>query len=237
LIAIPAIDLRDGACVQLARGSYDQEVIRIPDAVGVELAWRNYGFHHLHVIDLDAITGAGSNADVISAILSRTEAEVQVGGGVKDREAIQQLLNEGAQRVIIGGRALEDPEWLTEMSGLFPGSIVVATDVRDRKVLARGWARARPILLLDLVDELNRLPLAGLIVFSSQSEDVTGGAHLSLLEDAVEAADFPVMTSGPFTTMNDLRAVSDRGVSAAIIGMALYTGELDPRLVAEEFAE
>jgi phosphoribosylformimino-5-aminoimidazole carboxamide ribotide isomerase len=237
LIAIPAIDLRDGACVQLARGSYDQEVIRIPDAVGVELAWRNYGFHHLHVIDLDAITGAGSNADVISAILSRTEAEVQVGGGVKDREAIQQLLNEGAQRVIIGGRALEDPEWLTEMGGLFPGSIVVATDVRDRKVLAQGWARARPILLLDLVDELNRLPLAGLIVFSSQSEDVTGGAHLSLLEDAVEAADFPIMTSGPFSTMNDLRAVADRGVSAAIIGMALYTGELDPRLVAEEFAD
>ncbi len=237
MIAIPAIDLRDGACVQLARGSYDQEVIRIPDAVGVELAWRNYGFHHLHVIDLDAITGAGSNADVISAILSRTEAEVQVGGGVKDREAIQQLLAEGAQRVIIGGRALEDPEWLTEMSGLFPGSIVVATDVRDRKVLAQGWARARPILLLDLVDELNRLPLAGLIVFSSQSEDVTGGAHLSLLEDAVEAADFPVMTSGPFATMNDLRAVADRGVSAAIVGMALYTGELDARLVAEEFAE
>jgi len=231
------MDLRDGACVQLVHGSYDEEVIRIPDVIGVEMAWRNYGFHHLHVIDLDAITGAGSNSDVISAILSCTEAEVQVGGGVKDRESVQQLLSEGAQRVIIGGRALEDPEWLTEMSGLFPGSIVVATDVRDRKVLARGWARARPILLLDLVDELNRLPLGGLIVFSSQSEDVTGAAHLSLLEDVVEAADFPVMTSGPFTTMNDLRAVSDRGVSAAIIGMALYTGELDPRMVAEEFSE
>jgi phosphoribosylformimino-5-aminoimidazole carboxamide ribotide isomerase len=237
MIAIPAMDLRDGACVQLAAGSYDQEVIRIPDVIGVELAWRNYGFHHLHVIDLDAITGAGSNADVVSAILSRTEAEVQVGGGVKDRESIQHLLNEGAQRVIIGGRALEDPEWLAEMSGLFPGSIVVAADVRDRKVLAQGWARARPMLLLDLIDELNRLPLAGVVVFSPQSEDVTGGAHLSLLEDAVEAADFPVMASGPFTTMNDLRAVSDRAVSAAIIGMALYTGELDPRLVAEEFAE
>jgi len=231
------MDLRDGACVQLAAGSYDQEVIRIPDVIGVELAWRSYGFHHLHVIDLDAITGAGSNADVVSAILSRTEAEVQVGGGVKDRESIQHLLNEGAQRVIIGGRALEDPEWLAEMSGLFPGSIVVAADVRDRKVLAQGWARARPMLLLDLIDELNLLPLAGLIVFSPQSEDVTGGAHLSLLEDAVEAAAFPVMASGPFTTMNDLRAVSDRAVSAAIIGMALYTGELDPRLVAEEFGE
>lgn len=237
MIAIPTMDLRDGACVQLAAGSYDQEVIRIPDVIGVEQAWSQYGFHHLHIIDLDAITGGGSNADVVSAILSRTEAEVQVGGGVRDRESIQHLLNEGAQRVIIGGRALEDPDWLAEMSGLFPGSIVVAADVRDRKVLAQGWARARPMLLLDLIDELNRLPLAGIIAFSSQSEDVTGGAHLSLLEDAVEAADVPVMTSGPFTTMNDLRAVADRGVSAAIIGMALYTGELEPRLVAEEFSE
>ncbi len=231
------MDLRGGACVQLAAGSYDQEVIRIPDVIGVELAWRQYGFHYLHVIDLDAISGAGSNADLVSAILSRTEAEVQVGGGIKDRESIQHLLDEGAQRVIIGGRALEDPDWLREMSGLFPGSIVVATDVRERKVLAQGWARARPMLLLDLIDELNRLQLAGLIVFSSHAEDVTTGAHLSLLEDAVEAADFPVMVSAAFATMNDLRAVADRGISAAIIGMALYTGELDPRMVADEFAE
>lgn len=237
MIAIPAIDLRDGACVQLAAGSYDEEVIRIPDVMGVELAWRQYGFHHLHVIDLDAITGRGSNAEVVRTILSRTESEVQVGGGVKDRESIQQLLSDGAQRVIIGNRALEDPDWLTEMAGLFPGSIVVAADVRDRKVLAQGWARARPMLVLDLIDELNRLPLSGLIVTAPHFEDVTDGAHLSLLEDAVDAADFPILAAGPFATINDLRAVGDRGVSAAIVGVALYTGGLDPRIVAEEFAE
>jgi phosphoribosylformimino-5-aminoimidazole carboxamide ribotide isomerase len=237
LIAIPAVDLRDGACVQLAHGSYDEEVIRIPDVLGVEMAWRQYGFHHLHVIDLDAVTGRGSNAELIRTILSRTEAEVQAGGGVKDRESIQQLLGDGAQRVIIGNRALEDPEWLTEMTGLFPGSIVVAADVRDRKVLAQGWARARPMLVLDLIDELNRLPLAGLIVYAPHFEDISGGAHLSLLEDTVDAADFPIMAAGPFATINDLRAVADRGVSAAVIGVALYTGGVDPRIVAEEFAE
>ena len=237
MIAIPAVDLRDGACVQLAPGSYDEEVIRIPDVMGVEMAWRQYGFHHLHVIDLDAITGRGSNAEVIRTILSRTEAEVQAGGGVKDRESIQQLLADGAQRVIIGSRALEDPEWLTEMSGLFPGSIVVAADVRDRKVLAQGWARARPMLVLDLIDELNRLHLAGLILYAPHFEDISGGAHLSLLEDAVDGADFPVMAAGPFATINDLRAVADRGVSAAVVGVALYTGGVDPRIVAEEFAE
>lgn len=237
MIAIPALDLRDGACVQLAAGSYDREVIRIPDVIGVELAWRQYGFHHLHVIDLDAISGRGTNAELIRTILSRTEAEMQVGGGVKTREVIQELLNEGAEWVVIGSRALEDPDWLAEMSGLFPGSIIVAADVRDRKVLAQGWARARPMLVLDLIDELNRLPLAGLIVTASPDEDVAGGSHLSLMEDAAESADFPVLAAGPFSSINDLRAIADRGVSAAIIGAALYAGGMDPQIVAEEFAE
>ena len=237
MIAIPALDLRDGACVQLAAGSYDREVIRIPDVIGVELAWRQYGFHHLHVIDLDAISGRGTNAELIRTILSRTEAEMQVGGGVKTREVIQELLNEGAERVVIGSRALEDPDWLAEMSGLFPGSIIVAADVCDRKVLAQGWARARPMLVLDLIDELNRLPLAGLIVTASPDEDVAGGSHLSLMEDAAESADFPVLAAGLFSSINDLRAIADRGVSAAIIGAALYAGGMDPQIVAEEFAE
>ena len=237
MIAIPSLDLRDGVCVQLAAGSYDEEVIRIPDAVGVQLAWQRYGFHHLHITDLDAMTGRGSNGDLIHIILSQTESEVQIGGGIRTRESIQELLNEGARRVVIGHRALEEPDWLAEMSALFPGSIVVAVDVRDRKVLAQGWARARPILVLDLIDELNRLPLAGLLIYASPSEDMSGGAHLSLLEDAVDAADYPLLAAGNFTGLADLRAIADRGVSAAIIGVALYTGVVDPRIVAEEFAE
>lgn len=237
MIAIPSLDLRDGACVQLAVGSYDQEVIRIPDVIGVEMAWRQYGFRHLHIIDLDGITGRGSNAELIRTILSRTEAETQVGGGVKSREAIQHLLSDGAQRVVIGSRALEEPEWLAEMSALFPGSIIVAADVRDRKVLAQGWTRARPMLVLDLLDELNPLPLAGLIVTVSQYEDIESGSHLSLIEDVAEAADFPVLAAGPVASINDLRAIADRGAAATIIGMALYAGSMDPRIVAEEFAE
>jgi phosphoribosylformimino-5-aminoimidazole carboxamide ribotide isomerase len=222
--------------VQLAAGSYDQEVIRIPDVIGVELAWRQYGFRHLHIIDLDAITGRGSNIELIQTILDRTESETQVGGGVKTREVIQQLLRDGAERVVIGRRGLEDPDWLADMSALFPGSIIVAADVRDRQVLAQGWARARPMLVLDLIDEINRLPLAGLILTVSQYKDLAG-AQLALMEDAAEAAYFPVMAAGPFASINDLRAMSDRGVAAAIIGMALYTGAMDPRIVAEEFAD
>jgi len=237
MIAIPALDLRGGACVQLAPGSYDEEVIRIPDPVGVAIAWRQYGFRHLHVVDLDGVAGRGNNTAAIQAILGATDVEVQVGGGIRSQELIQRTLNDGAQRVVIGTRALEDPDWLAEMSDLFPGCIVVAADVRDRKVLSHGWTRTQPKLVLDLVQDLNGLPLAGVLVTAVHREEAMRGTDLPLMEDVAEAADFPVFASGGLGSVSDLRALADRGVAAAIIGMALYSGAMDPWVVAEEFAE
>jgi phosphoribosylformimino-5-aminoimidazole carboxamide ribotide isomerase len=237
MIAIPALDLRGGACVQLAAGSYDQEVIRIPDPVGVAIAWRQYGFRHLHVVDLDGVSGRGNNSAEIQAILGATDAEIQVGGGIRSADLIQRALNDGAQRVIIGTRALEDPDWLAEMAGVFPGFIVVAADVRDRKVLSHGWTRTQPMLVLDLVEDLNGLPLAGVLVTAVHREEAMRGTDLPLMEDVADAADFPVYASGGLGTIGDLRALADRGVAAAVIGMALYTGAMDPWAVAEEFSE
>jgi phosphoribosylformimino-5-aminoimidazole carboxamide ribotide isomerase len=237
MIAIPALDLRGGACVQLAAGSYDEEVIRIPDPVGVAIAWRQYGFRHLHIVDLDGVAGRGNNTTEIQAILDATDVEVQVGGGIRSRELIQRTLEDGAQRVIIGTRALEDPDRLAEMSVLFPGSIVVAADVRDRKVLSHGWTRTHPKLVLDLVEDLNGLPLAGILVTAVHREEAMRGTDLPLMEDVADAADVPVFASGGLGTINDLRALADRGVAAAVVGMALYSGAMDPWAVAEEFAE
>ena len=237
MIAIPALDLRGGACVQLAAGSYDQELIRIPDPVGVAIAWRQYGFRHLHVVDLDGVAGRGNNNKEIHAILGATDSEVQVGGGIRNRDSIQRSLDDGAQRVIIGTRALEDPDWLVEMSAEFPGFIVVAADVRDRKILSHGWTRTLPKLVLDLVQDLNGLPLAGVLVTAVHREEAMRGTDLPLMEDVADIAEFPVFASGGLGSLNDLRALADRGVTAAIIGMPLYSGMMDPWVVAEEFAE
>ena len=237
MIAIPALDLRGGACVQLAAGSYDQEVIRIPDPVGVAVAWRQYGFRHLHIVDLDGVSGSGNNANEIQAILGATDAEVQVGGGVRSREAIEQSLANGAYRVVIGTRALEDPDWLVEMSELFPGQIIVAADVRDRKILSHGWTRTQPKLVLDLVSELSGLALAGVLVTAVHREEAMRGTDLPLMEDVVEAADFPVFAGGGLGSLNHLRSLADCGVTAAVIGIALYSGAIDPWVAAEEFAD
>jgi phosphoribosylformimino-5-aminoimidazole carboxamide ribotide isomerase len=237
MIAIPALDLRGGACVQLAGGSYDQELIRIPDPVGVALAWRQYGFQHLHIVDLDGVSGRGNNAAEIQAVLGATDVGVQVGGGIKSRSQIQQLLNDGAQRVVIGTHAIEDLDWLADMASLFPGSIVVAADVRGRQILSHGWTRTHPRLVLDLIEDLNGLPLAGILVTAVHREEAAAGTDLPLMEDVADTAEYPVFASGGLGTLNDLRALADRGVSAAIVGMALYSGSMDPWTVAEEFAE
>jgi phosphoribosylformimino-5-aminoimidazole carboxamide ribotide isomerase len=237
VIAIPALDLRGGACVQLAAGSYDEEVIRIPDPVGVAIAWRQYGFRHLHLVDLDAVAGRGNNAVEIQAILAAIDVEVQVGGGIKTRDSIHQFLADGAQRVVIGTQALEDPDWLVEMSTDFPSCIIVAADVRDRKVLSHGWTRIQPKLVLDLIDELNGLPLAGVLVTAVHREEAMRGTDLPLMEDVADAAEFPVFASGGLGSIGDLRALADRGVAAAIIGMGLYSGAMDPWAVADEFSE
>jgi phosphoribosylformimino-5-aminoimidazole carboxamide ribotide isomerase len=237
VIAIPAVDLRDGACVQLAAGSYDRELIRIPDSVGVAMAWQQYGFQSIHVIDLDAVSGRGSNAPQVQAILRTTDAEVQIGGGIRSADTIQQLLNDGATRVVIGTHAFEDPDWLAEMSSLYPERVLVAADVRERKILSHGWTRVHPKLALDLVEELNGLPLAGVLITAVHRGGTMTGPDLSLMEDVAEIAEFPVYASGGVASLNDLRSLEDRGVAGAIIGFALYSGAMDPRAVASEFSE
>ena len=237
MIAIPAVDLRGGACVQLVGGSYEQERVRLDDPLGVARSWAAFGFHRLHVVDLDAATGRGSNEDIVRDLLGERTFETQVGGGIRSGETIERLLSEGARQVVVGTRALEEPEWLAEMASLFPSELIVAADVRDRRIVTRGWARTLPRNVLDAVEELNELPLGGLLVTAVHREGRMGGTDLPLMEDVAELSTSPVYASGGVTTMNDLRALADRGIAGAVIGMALYTGALDPRLVAEEFAE
>jgi phosphoribosylformimino-5-aminoimidazole carboxamide ribotide isomerase len=235
MIAIPAVDLREGACVQLVGGEYDAEAVRLDDPVAVAREWARLGFRQLHVVDLDAATGRGSNAAVVEEILRDGRMLVQVGGGVRTEERVEELLDLGAARVVVGTRALEEPDWLEEVARRFPGALVVAADVRGRQVVTHGWTRTLPGDVLDTVAALNELPLAGLMVTAVHREGQMQGPDYFLLEDVVEAARLPVLASGGIAGVHDLRELAERGAAAAIIGMALYTGALNPRLVAEEF--
>lgn len=237
MMAIPAVDLREGACVQLVGGEYTQERVRLDDPVAIAREWTRYGFRRLHVVDLDAATGRGSNRDLVNELLAETPADIQVGGGVRNGTRVEELLSAGARAVVVGTRALEDADWLARIASTYPNEILVAADVRDRRIVTHGWARTLPRNIMDVTEELSALPLAGLLVTAVHREGRMEGTDLFLMEDVVEAVSFPVFASGGVGSMADLRALDDRGVAAAIIGMALYTGAIDPRQAAEEFYE
>lgn len=237
MLVIPAIDLRDGRCVQLVGGDYAKEAIRLDDPLEVARRWVAAGFKRLHVVDLDAATGRGGNRELVRELIQLPGVPVQVGGGVRDEDAVDGLLEDGASWVVVGTRGVEDPRWLEEQAHRVPGRLVLAADVRDRKVVTRGWARETNRDVLGLIDELRDVPLGGLLVTAVHREGKLQGTDLALMADVADVSPWPVIASGGVASVADLQALDDRGISAAVLGMALYTETLDPRLVAEEFAE
>lgn len=235
MIAIPAVDLRDGACVQLVGGEYANEKVRLPDAVSVARDWTNQGFTRLHIVDLDAATGRGNNNKVVREILRESDVPVQVGGGIRDEDQIERLLDEGAAYVVVGTRAVEDESWLAEMAHRFPNQLIVAADVRERRIVTRGWTKTLNRNVVHFVEELAELPLAGILVTAVHKEGLLQGTDLPLMEDVADASAWPVIASGGVSSFDDLRALEHRGLAAAVLGMALYTGAIEPRRIIEEF--
>lgn len=236
MIAVPAVDLREGACVQLVGGAYDHERVRLDDPVGVARSWREQGFGRLHVVDLDAATGRGSNAAIVEQIAKLDGLDVQVGGGVRSAERVAELLAAGARRVVVGTRALEDPAWLEQVAGAHPGKVVVAADVRGRHIVTRGWQKTLPLDVAEVVKRLNDLPLAAVMITAVHREGQMAGTDLQLMTELATSSKHPVQASGGIATLEDLRALERAHISAAILGMALYTAALDGRAVAREFS-
>jgi phosphoribosylformimino-5-aminoimidazole carboxamide ribotide isomerase len=239
VIVIPAIDLREGACVQLVGGSYADERVRLLEPARVAEAWRDLGFTWLHVVDLDAATGRtgdeDANAEPMREILEVEGLSVQAGGGIRSTDDIVRLHELGAERIVIGTRALEEPDWIRERVGQFPDILVVAADVIDRDVVSRGWTRHLGIDVLEMVKMLTDLPLAAIMVTAVHKEGRLEGTDMSLMEDVVRESTLPILASGGITTVDELRALSAAGVAAAILGMSLYTSAIDAAAVAAEF--
>ena len=236
MIAIPAIDIRDGACVQLVGGAYDEERIRITDPVAAARRWRELGFAWLHVVDLDAATGRGDNGDAVADILADVaDVSTQVGGGVRSHRRVRELLDAGVARIVTGTRALEDLPWLRELASKHPGRIVVAVDVRDSRPVVRGWSTMMQRDVDEVLASLHDLPLAALLVTAVHVEGQLGGPDVPLVRRVVNAAAHPVIAAGGVTTLDDLRALEDAGAWGAVVGMALYTGDMDAASCAAEF--
>ncbi len=252
---IPAIDLRDGACVQLVGGSYADERVRIANPLAVAENWAELGFGRIHLVDLDAATGRGSNREIVKAILAMSAVksqspeaagvrggdgsgpslEMQCGGGVRNLPTIAELLAAGASEVVLGTRAIEDRLWLDDVVLRYPDRIIVAADTRQRQLVTRGWSETNRLTVIEFIDDLSSLRLAGILVTAVDREGRMEGPDLALMEEIALRSKLPLQASGGVRSVDDLRALADVGVSATIIGMALYTGMLDPQTIIEEF--
>jgi phosphoribosylformimino-5-aminoimidazole carboxamide ribotide isomerase len=236
LIAYAAIDLRGGRVVQLVGGRVEREALSLPDPVAIARQWETAGFAALHVVDLDAALGSGSNRQHVEAIIRAVRVPVQVGGGLRDDESVAELLDAGAARVIVGTRAIEDADWRRRMAEKHRERIVVAADVRDGVVVTRGWQQATSHESDALVAALDNEPLAAVLVTDVSREGQMLGANAELFEQLVHATSLPLIAAGGIRDIADLRRLAGCGVAGAVLGMSLYRGAIDPADIATEFA-
>jgi len=236
MIAYAAIDLRCGRVVQLVGGRPEAERISLPDPGAVARQWVEAGFAALHVVDLDAALGAGDNAAAIAAILAAAgDLPVQVGGGVRTTEHAETLLANGAMRVVVGTRAVEDPAWLEQLAARFPDRIVVAADVRGDDVVVRGWTVATEHSAAEFLAGLASIPLAAALVTDVAREGRMCGVDVARFAALARATTHPLIASGGIAAAADLDALAGAGAAGAVLGMALYTGALDARAIAEVY--
>lgn len=235
MIAIPAVDLRGGRCVQLVGGSPDEERVSLPDPVAVARRWHEAGFEMLHVVDLDAALGSGDNRGLALEVADATAAEVQLGGGVRSDEVADAILAGGVARIIVGTRAVEDPKWLARLAARHPRRVMVAADVRDGVVLRRGWTEGSELEVTAFVAGLADVPLAGVLCTDVGREGRMEGIDRPGTAEVVDASPHPVYISGGVTTVDDLESLERAGAAGAVLGMALYTGTLDAGEVARRW--
>lgn len=237
MIIYPAVDLRGGRVVQLVGGRPEDERVSLPDPVAVARRWVADGFRALHVVDLDAALGTGSNRDAVRAIIESVDVPVQIGGGVRDDETADALLEAGAARVVVGTRAVEDHAWLEALAERWWGRVVVAADIRDGLVVTRGWTEGTGLEAATLLERLDPLPLGGILVTDVSREGQMQGADADRFATLAAATRHPLLASGGIRDIDDLHELARRDVAGAVLGMALYTGALDPRAITLEFGQ
>ncbi len=232
----PAIDIRHGKVVQLIGGDPDKVAV-IQEQKPAEQArhWRKMGATTVHVVDLDAALGSERQWQHIGAI--RNEGvKVQFGGGVRSMLDVQKLLDLGASHVIIGTQGIKEPRWLAEVTGLFPGRIILAIDARGRDVQIKGWTESAGKDVVDIVQSVKDIGLAGLLYTNVSKEGLMEGIDADIVKDIREAApDTPLTVSGGIANMEDLATLDGLGVAGVVLGMSIYKGNIDLQDAVERF--
>lgn len=228
MIIYPAVDIQDGKCVRLFQGQFGDVTVYSEDPVEMALKWERAGARYLHVIDLDgARAGEPQNVAIISRMAVQAGIPIQMGGGIRSIEKIEIILNKGIQRVILGTSAVNDPNLVKAALGAFENGIVVGIDARNGMVAVEGWARTSDFTAVGFARKMQDLG-AKTIIYTDISRDGTlSGPNLKAMEDMRKAVGIEIIAAGGVSSIDDIRRLKETGVSGAIIGKALYTGDID----------
>jgi len=223
MLILPAIDIRNGRCVRLQQGDYNQETVYADNPVEMAKHWEGRGAEFLHIVDLDgAKDKMPTNFDLICEIADSITIPLEVGGGIRHRDTIQRYLQSGVNRLVIGTLAQKEPEWFREICQEFPYKLVLGIDGRNGFAATEGWLETSPARAVDLAKQYVDLPLSALVYTDIAKDGMLEGPNMDEMEAMRQTVPFPLIVSGGIATLDDLRCLAQNGFHACIIGKALY---------------
>ncbi len=230
MLLIPAIDLKNGQCVRLRQGKMDDVTVFSPDPVAVAKRWADEGAQRLHVVDLDgALKGQPVNIKIVEKIVGAVKVPVQVGGGIRDEDTVQRLLESGAQYVIVGTKAVSAPHFLHDLCIEYPRHIIVSIDARDGRVALNGWAKLTGHDAIEAAQHCERDGAEAIIYTDIARDGMMNGFNVEATGKLAKSVKTPVYASGGISSAQDLvalKALETDGVAGCIVGRALYEGTL-----------
>lgn len=223
---LPAIDLRDGKCVRLLQGDYERQINYNDDPVGQAQLFEQEGAKWLHVVDLDgAKDGKHHNIETLERIRAHTNLTIELGGGVRSEESIKQLLDAGIRRVIVGTKAMEEPEWFEEMVFKYPDQIVLGLDARDGKIATHGWLETGDETVVETAAKVNDWPLAAIVYTDIARDGMLTGPNVAATGQLAESCKIPIVASGGVGQLGDIEQLAPLPLMGVIVGRALYEGK------------
>ena len=226
---IPAIDLKDGHCVRLFQGDFDQETVLSDDPLATALAWEAQGGHRLHVVDLDgAIQGKPVHLTIIASIVNSLNIPVQVGGGIRDLAAAEAWLRAGVDRVVIGTAAVRDPDMVREVCHRHGNErVVVSVDAKDGLVALQGWKEASTTTVFELAEQMASIGVVRLLYTDIARDGTLTGPDFKINERLVNETGLAIQASGGVASVEHVQRLVSTGVEGVIVGRAIYTGAVN----------
>jgi len=232
MLIIPAIDLKDGQCVRLRQGLMEDSTVFSDDPVAMAAQWVKAGTRRLHLVDLNgAFAGEPVNGEVVTAIAQAYPGlPIQIGGGIRSLETIEAYVKAGVSYVIIGTKAVREPEFVGEACRAFPGKVIVGLDAKIGMVATDGWAELSDVKATDLARQFDALGVSAIVYTDIARDGMMQGVNVEATVEMAKASSIPVIASGGITNMDDIKAlasVASSGICGAITGRAIYEGTLD----------